>query len=156
MRDAAYVTLALALCMCIFVIHDLIQRQKPVQSMMDLKEFKTLPYELRSAIRRTMPDPTVIRQQWGRMTPDQKRLAIQNIVPQPHMHAPPAPAPTPPAVKKGLKRGFLNTNKSKKKDAEDEKHQEVGALGTVGAVTVEETESGLGTDGDTSFLGTDE
>jgi hypothetical protein len=153
MRDAAYVTLGLALCMCIFVVHDLIQRQKPVQSMMDLKEFKTLPYELRSAIRRTMPDPTVIRQQWGRMTPDQKRLAIQNMVPQPHMHAPPAPTPPVP-VKKGLKRGFLNTNKNKKKDAEDEKHQEVGTLSTVGSVTVEET--GLTEDTDSSFLGSDD
>ena len=119
---------------------------------MDLKEFKTLPYELRSAIRRTMPNPTVIRQQWGRMTPDQKRLAIQQMVPQPHMHAPP-PAPTPVPVKKGLKRGFLNTNKNKKKDAEDEKHQEVSTLGTIGSVTVEET--GL-TDTDAPFLGTDE
>jgi hypothetical protein len=152
MRDAAYVLMALALCTCILVVHDLIQRQKPPQSMMDLKEFKTLPYELRSAIRRTMPNPTVIRQQWGRMTPDQKRLAIQQMVPQPHMHAPPAPSPVP--VKKGLKRGFLNTNKNKKKDAEDEKHQEVSALGAVGSVTVEET--GL-TDGtDSSFLGSDD
>lgn len=153
MRDAAYVLMALALCTCILVVHDLIQRQKPPQSMMDLKEFKTLPYELRSAIRRTMPNPTVIRQQWGRMTPDQKRLAIQQMVPQPHMHAPP-PAPAPPVpVKKGLKRGFLNTNKNKKKDAEDEKHQEVSTLGTVGSVTVEET--GLA-DTDAPFLGTDE
>jgi hypothetical protein len=152
MRDAAYVLMALALCTCILVVHDLIQRQKPPQSMMDLKEFKTLPYELRSAIRRTMPNPTVIRQQWGRMTPDQKRLAIQQMVPQPHMHAPPAPSPV--RVKKGLKRGFLNTNKNKKKDAEDEKHQEVSALGAVGSVTVEET--GL-TDGtDSSFLGSDD
>lgn len=152
MRDAAYVLMALALCTCILVVHDLIQRQKPPQSMMDLKEFKTLPYELRSAIRRTMPNPVVIRQQWGRMTPDQKRLAIQQMVPQPHMHAPP-PAPTPVPVKKGLKRGFLNTNKNKKKDAEDEKHQEVSTLGTIGSVTVEET--GL-TDTDAPFLGTDE
>ena len=153
MRDAAYVLMALALCTCILVVHDLIQRQKPPQSMMDLKEFKTLPYELRSAIRRTMPNPTVIRQQWGRMTPDQKRLAIQQMVPQPHMHAPP-PAPAPPVpVKKGLKRGFLNTNKNKKKDAEDEKHQEVSTLATIGSVTVEET--GLA-DTDAPFLGTDE
>ena len=151
MRDAAYVLFALALCTCILVVHDLIQRQKPSQSMMDLKEFKTLPYELRSAIKRTMPDPVVIRQQWGHMTPDQKRLAIQHMVPQPHMHAPPAPTPVP--VKKGLKRGFLNTNKNKKKDAEDEKHQEVSTLGTVGSVTVEET--GL-TDADSSFLGSDD
>ena len=151
MRDAAYVLFALALCTCILVVHDLIQRQKPSQSMMDLKEFKTLPYELRSAIKRTMPDPVVIRQQWGHMTPDQKRLAIQHMVPQPHMHAPPAPTPVP--VKKGLKRGFLNTNKNKKKDAEDEKHQEVSTLGTVGSVTVEET--GLA-DTDAPFLGTDE
>lgn len=154
MRDAAYVMLALALCTCILVVYDLIERQKPPQSMLELKEFKTLPYELRTAIRRTIPDPVVIRQQWGRMTPDQKRLAIQNIVPQPHFHAPPAPAPPP--VKKGLKRGFLNTNKNKKKDAQDEKHQEVGALGTVGTVTVEETESGLGGTDDTPFLGSDE
>ena len=153
MRDAAYVLMALALCTCILVVHDLIQRQKPPQSMMDLKEFKTLPYELRSAIRRTMPNPVVIRQQWGRMTPDQKRLAIQQMVPQPHMHAPP-PAPTPVPVKKGLKRGFLNTNKNKKKDAEDEKHQEVGTLSAIGSVTVEET--GLADDADSSFLGSDD
>lgn len=148
MRDATYVLFALALCTCIIMVHDLIQRQKPPQSMMELKEFKTLPYELRSAIRRTMPDPVVIRQQWGRMTPDQKRLAVQHMIPQPHVHA---PAPVP--VKKGLKRGFLNTYKNKQKDAKDEKHQEVSTLGAVGSVTVEE--SGLADDS-TSFLGTDD
>ena len=109
---------------------------------MDLKEFHGLPYELRNTLRKTLPDPGVVRQQWAKMTPDQKRMVIQQMT---HLlpHAPPPPPPSP----KGLKRGFL-LNKNQKKDSKNKEKDEVGALSLTGNSNVLSAND--------SFLGTDE
>ena len=92
MRDATYVVVALALCMLILLVFSL-NKPKPI-SMLDLSDFKTLPYELRAALRRMLPDPVVIRQRWASMTPGQKQMAIQQIgglIPQPRPPIPQRP-----------------------------------------------------------------
>lgn len=148
MRDSTYVMLALALCSLVALA---LHMQKPKgMYMLDLEDFKALPVELRSALRRMLPDPVTIRQRWAHMTPDQKRNAIQQLggfIPQPsrprvipqqhpndveptpvHVTAP-EPEPAPP-----LKKGFLDTvKKGKKKDAKHKKEDEVVALRAVGA-----------------------
>lgn len=92
MRDSTYVVIALALCSLAMLA---LSMQKPKgMYMLDLEDFRVLPVELRSALRRMLPDPVTIRQKWAHMTPDQKRVAIQQIggfIPQPR----PAPAPVP-------------------------------------------------------------
>jgi hypothetical protein len=84
MRDSTYVMLALALCSLVALA---LHMQKPRgMYMLDLEDFRVLPVELRSALRRMLPDPVTIRQRWAHMTPDQKRNAIQQIggfIPQP-------------------------------------------------------------------------
>jgi len=94
MRDTTYVMLALALCSLVAVALSM-QKPKPMY-MLDLADFKALPVELRSALRRMLPDPVTIRQRWAHMTPDQKRIAIQQIggfIPQPRPTPPPVPLP---------------------------------------------------------------
>ena len=101
MRDATYVMVALMLSLIILVF--VIRTPAKSVSMLDLLEFKTLPVELRSAVKRVLPEPRVIRQQWGSMTPDQKQgvvQAITGVIPHPrhhHQHPMPAPAPEPVA-----------------------------------------------------------
>jgi len=84
MRDTTYVMIALALCSLVAVA---LSMQKPRgMYMLDLEDFRVLPVELRSALRRMLPDPVTIRQRWAHMTPDQKRNAIQQLggfIPQP-------------------------------------------------------------------------
>jgi hypothetical protein len=84
MRDSTYVMIALALCSLVAVAMSM---QKPRgMYMLDLEDFRVLPVELRSALRRMLPDPVTIRQRWAHMTPDQKRNAIQQLggfIPQP-------------------------------------------------------------------------
>ena len=158
MRDSTYVMLALALCSLIALV---LHVQKPTGIwMLDLEDFRVLPVELRSALRRMLPDPVTIRQRWAHMTPDQKRIAIQQIggfIPQPRSAPPPVPLPMrsdttaqpspepvkddpepPPVVAETepslLKKGFLDTvKKGKKKDAKHKKENEVIALSAVGA-----------------------
>ena len=155
MRDSTYVMLALALCSLVALA---LSMQKPkAMYMLDLEDFKALPVELRSALRRMLPDPVTIRQRWAHMTPDQKRIAIQQIggfIPQPRPAPTPvpipmrndttdAPVPKPAAVVEPepvaepappLKKGFLDTvKKGKKKDAKHKKENEVVALSAVGA-----------------------
>ena len=172
MRDATYVVVALALCMLILLVFSL-NKPKPI-SMLDLSDFKTLPYELRAALRRMLPDPVVIRQRWASMTPGQKQMAIQQIgglIPQPR--PPPIPQrpeepkpeepkpeepkpeepkpeePKPeepkPEEPKPLKKGFLND--TKKKNTNDKKKNKVVALS--GVASDDNTPSG-------GFLGPDE
>lgn len=147
--------------------------------MLELEDFKHLPVEIRSALRRMLPDPVTIRQGWSRMTPDEKQDAIQHIsgfIPQPR---PPPPQYRPPyenrvapklepiaetpviteepeapiPVPEPIKKGFLNpVEKGKKKDAKNKKENEVIALGAVGA-DVSSDETPRGADG---FLGRDE
>lgn len=100
MRDATYVMVALMLSLIILVF--VIRTPVKSVSMLDLLEFKTLPVELRSAVKRVLPEPRVIRQQWGSMTPDQKQgvvQAITGVIPHPRhhhqQHPMPAPAPAP-------------------------------------------------------------
>ena len=96
MRDATYVMVALMLSLIILVF--VIRTPAKSVSMLDLLEFKTLPVELRSAVKRVLPEPRVIRQQWGSMTPDQKQgvvQAITGVIPHPRHHQHPMPAPVP-------------------------------------------------------------
>ena len=172
-RDAVYVLVALALCACIVVAADLVRRQTPPVppriSMLELKEFAELPGEFRSALKKMMPDPVTIRQQWKQMTADQRRGLIQQMtggmLPQPKgcQHAPPPkeeeappPAPPPPPMKKG----FLLKN-DKKKNPKNKENDEVVTLRAVKTVTVieegaEETDGLASNDGDTTFLGSDD
>jgi hypothetical protein len=77
MRDSTYVVIALALCSLVMLAMSM---QKPkAMYMLDLEDFKALPVELRSALRRMLPDPVAVRQKWAHMTPDQKRTAIQHL-----------------------------------------------------------------------------
>ena len=177
MRDSTYVMIALALCSLVAVALSM-QKPKPM-SMLDLEDFRVLPVELRSALRRMLPDPVTIRQRWAHMTPDQKRNAIQQLggfipqpqrprvvppqhpndvepVPKPEL-APPVPEPEPTPMGfdplPPLKKGFLDpVKKGKKKDAKNKKENEVIALGAVGA-DVSSDETPRGADG---FLGRDE
>ena len=160
MRDSTYVVIALALCSLVMLAMSM---QKPkAMYMLDLEDFKALPVELRSALRRMLPDPVTIRQKWARMTPDQKRIAIQQLGgfirrPQDDVESEPvepelAPvhvadpepelAPSPPldTVKKG-----------KKKDAKNKKENEVVALSAVGT---DVSLNGSGPSG--GFLGRDD
>ena len=153
MRDSTYVILALALCSLVMLVLTL--EPKKIW-MMDLEDFRTLPVELRSTLRRMLPDPVAIRQRWAMMTPDQKRMAIHQLgqfmpqarpPPQPYHHRPhpppipktpiPVPEPEPEAPKapepEPLKKGFLDTvKKGKKKDTKHKKENEVVTLGVVG------------------------
>jgi hypothetical protein len=172
MRDTTYVVIALALCSLAMLA---LSMQKPKLWMLDLEDFKALPVELRSALRRMLPDPVTIRQRWAYMTPDQKRHAIQQIggfIPQPRPSppsvplpmktdttapepVPDAPEPVPEApvavIESSLKKGFLDTvKKGKKKDAKHKKEDEVIALSAVGA----DVPANVGADG--SFLGGDD
>ena len=176
MRDTTYVMLALALCSLVALALSM-QKPKPLW-MLDLEDFKALPVELRSALRRMLPDPVTIRQRWAHMTPDQKRIAIQQIggfIPQPRPTPPPVPLPMrsdttaepepvvevepeivetdpTPVVESPLKKGFLDAvKKGKKKDTKNKKENEVVALRAVGADVP--ADNG-GTDG--SFLGQDD
>jgi hypothetical protein len=176
MRDSTYVMLALALCSLVALA---LHMQKPRgMYMLDLEDFRVLPVELRSALRRMLPDPVTIRQRWAHMTPDQKRNAIQQIggfIPQPQRppsHYMPHPSdvalepivepepepelePTPVVFDPlpPLKKGFLDpVKKGKKKDAKNKKENEVITLSAVGA-DVSSDETPRGSDG---FLGRDE
>ena len=179
MRDSTYVMIGLALCSLVMLA--LSMQKPPAMYMLDLEDFKALPVELRSALRRMLPDPVTIRQRWAHMTPDQKRNAIQQLggfIPQPsrprviaqqhpndiepvHVAAPePEPAPVEPTVSVAeptepappLKKGFLDTvKKGKKKDTKNKKENEVVALGAVG------TDVSLnGSDPSGGFLGRDD
>ena len=162
MRDSTYVLIALALCSLVAMA---MHMQKPRgMYMLDLEDFKSLPVELRSALRRMLPDPVTIRQRWAHMTPDQKQNAIRQlggfipqpsrpqVVPMPHPNdmepvTEPVAEPAPP-----LKKGFLDTvEKGKKKDSKNKKENEVIALRAVGA-DVPADDSGP----DGSFLGQDD
>jgi hypothetical protein len=177
MRDTTYVMLALALCSLVAVALSM-QKPKPMY-MLDLEDFKALPVELRSALRRMLPDPVTIRQRWAHMTPDQKRNAIQQLggfIPQPprprvvaqqhpndveptpvvepEPETVPEPEPTPMVFDPlpPLKKGFLDpVKKGKKKDAKNKKENEVIALRAVGADVPADNGS---TDG--SFMGQDD
>lgn len=139
MRDATYVVVALALCMLILLVFSL-KKPKPI-SMLDLSDFKTLPYELRTAMRRMLPDPSVVRQRWASMSPDQKQMAIQQLggmIPQPRPVPMPVAAETtsvaveskPVEESKPLKKGFL-LNSDQKKNPKNKKKNEVVTLGSV-------------------------
>lgn len=169
MPDGAYIVVALALCCLIAVVVDQIRQQNSKQvvlSMMDLKEFKDLPVEFRGALRRMLPDPVLIRQQWKTLTPDQKRMVIQQVagvIPQPrqhhHHHAPePTPPPPPPPESpkpepSTFKKGFL-LKQNKKKGAKNKEHDEVITLGSVG--TGEDADPLASDDRNASFLGSDD
>jgi hypothetical protein len=170
MPDGAYIVVALALCCLIAVVVDQIRQQNSKQvvlSMMDLKEFKDLPVEFRGALRRVLPDPVHIRQQWKTLTPDQKRMVIQQVsgvIPQPrqhHHHHAPEPTPTPPAPPleppkpepTTFKKGFL-LKQNKKKGAKNKEHDEVITLSSVGSG--EDADPLASDERNASFLGSDD
>jgi hypothetical protein len=165
MPDGAYIVVALALCSLIAVVIDQIRQQNSKQvvlSMMDLKEFKDLPVEFRGALRRVLPDPVHIRQQWKTLTPDQKRMVIQKVsglIPQPrqHQHHVPEPTPPPPETPKPepstFKKGFL-LKQNKKKGAKNKEHDEVITLSSVGSG--EDADPLASDDRNASFLGSDD
>ena len=147
-----YVLLALVLCSLIAVFAQLSSKQRPSLSFMELSEFKDLPYELRNVVRKMLPDPKIIRQQWKNFTTEQKRMAIQQI--SQVMPQPPPPPPQQPEPSKGMKRGFLNSiHKNKKKNTENKKEDEVRTLAVVGTPEVDD---GLNASSDSPFLGSDE
>ena len=144
MRDATHVLLALAMICLIFLFHELIRKSKQEKrfSVLDLKEFYDFPYEIRRALKKTLPDSGVVRQQWAKMTPDQKRTILHQMT-----HLFPQPPPPPPPLPKGLKKGFL-LDKNKKKDTKNKEKDEVSALGLTGNSNVLAAND--------SFLGTDD
>jgi hypothetical protein len=149
--------------MFIFVHQIYIQQNKPpaptVYSMLELKEFRDLPGEFKAMIRKTMPDPNLIRKQWGTMTSDHKKAVLEKVatggmIPFPEEQKPMPPAPPP------FKKGFLLKN-DKKKNPKNKENEEVVALRTVKPVTVveegaEEADGLASNDGDTTFLGSDD
>jgi len=167
MPDGAYIVVALALCCLIAVVVDQIRQQNSKQvvlSMMDLKEFKDLPVEFRGALRRVLPDPVLIRQQWKTLTPDQKRMVIQQVagvIPQPRQHHHHAPEPTPSSLPEPpsnpepstFKKGFL-LKQNKKKGAKNKEHDDVVALGSVGSG--EDADPLTSDERNASFLGSDD
>lgn len=170
MQDATYVVVALALCMLVLLVFSL-NKPRP-QSMMDLVEFKSLPFELRTAVRRMLPDPTVIRQRWASMTPGQKQMVVQQIsgvIPHPRPPQPRVPTPEPalepepvvpepePVVESvpepvveapPLKKGFL-LGDAKKKNTKDKKKNKEVTLGSVAPDGPSPTD-------DNGFLGSDQ
>lgn len=171
-----YVLFALALCACIVVTADLVRRQDSLQappriSMLELKEFAELPGDFRGALKKMMPDPVMIRQQWKHLTADQRRGLIQQMtggmLPQPkgcqggHPPPPEEEKKEPVAAPAPLKKGFLLKN-DKKKNTKNKENEEVVALRTV-KTTVTITEEGTeepdglaSNDGDAPFLGSDD
>jgi len=166
MPDGAYIVVALALCCLIAVVVDQIRQQNSKQvvlSMLDLKEFKDLPVEFRGALRRTLPDPVHIRQQWKTLTPDQKRMVIQKVsglIPQPRQHqhhvpepTPPPPPETPKPEPSTFKKGFL-LKQNKKKGSKNKEHDEVITLSSVGSG--EDADPLASDERNASFLGSDD
>jgi len=174
MRDSTYVVIALALCSLVMLAMSM---QKPkAMYMLDLEDFKALPVELRSALRRMLPDPVAVRQKWAHMTPDQKRTAIQHLggfmkrpqqdtndvepepelVDEPESEAEPAPVVEPeiepvPVVEPEPAPRLDTVKKGKKKDTKNKKENEVIALGAVGT---DVSLNGSGPSG--GFLGRDD
>ena len=168
MRDSTYVVIALALCSLVMLAMSM---QKPkAMYMLDLEDFKALPVELRSALRRMLPDPVTIRQKWAHMTPDQKRNAIQQLGgfirrPQDDVETEPEPEPEPEPVEPELAPVHVadpepelapappldTVKKGKKKDAKNKKENEVVALSAVGT---DVSLNGSGPSG--GFLGRDD
>lgn len=150
--------------MFIFVHQIYIQQNKPsvetVYSMLELKEFRDLPGEFKAMIRKTMPDPKMIRKQWGTMTSDHKKAVLEKVatggmIPFPEEHKQVPPSHPPP-----FKKGFLLKH-DKKKNTKNKKNEEVVALRTVKPVTVveegtEEADGLASNDGDAPFLGSDD
>jgi hypothetical protein len=155
MRDATYVVVALALCMLILLMYSLDQ----TISMMDLYEFKKLPFEVRLAVKRFLPNPVEISHKWKLMSNDQKRLALSQIVgmfprheepmpmpaPAPEPEPEPAPEPEVPPPPP-LKKGFL-LGDAKKKNSDNKKKNKVV---TLSSVAPDDNASGDG------FLGSDQ
>jgi hypothetical protein len=117
-------------------------------SMMDLYEFKKLPFEVRLAVKRFLPNPVEISHKWKLMSNDQKRMALSQIVgmfprheePMPFEPEPtpvePEPTPAEPEPEPEvpppppLKKGFL-LGDAKKKNSDNKKKNKVVALSSV-------------------------
>ena len=76
MRDSTYVVIALAFCSLVMLA---LSMQKPKLSMLELEDFKHLPVEIRSALRRMLPDGAAIRQKWSHLSSHEKQDVIQRI-----------------------------------------------------------------------------
>jgi len=173
MRDAAYVIVALALCMiaCVFVMHTNTKPSTSI-SMFELKEFAHLPLEIRHVLRKNMaPAQILSKQNWANLNPAQKDVVIKQIssmfnqqqhppppvVPDdlPVLAPPPPPPPSPPPVDEdGFKRGFLLTE-SKKSHTKNKKKDKAETLVQVVA-SPEEPASGDAAAATGGFLGNDD
>jgi hypothetical protein len=141
--------LALIALIAFFVIESRPQK-KPI-SMLDLAEFKDLPGELRTMLKKVMPNTSELKKHWSHMSPQQKQMVMQQLAaqipkaPQPD-NRPPAPSvlikhDPPDAPAKGLKPGFLLSNgidKSQKKNTKNKKHDKVVTFSDIGASEDEE------------------
>jgi hypothetical protein len=162
MSAATVSALALISLIVFFIVES--RPQKKTLSMLDLAEFKDLPSELRTMIRSVLPNGPQLKKHWAQMSPNQKQMIMSQIASQmsqqmprpPQDNRPPAPSvvvkpESPKIAETGLKPGFLlsdGVNKSKKKNPQNKKHNEVVTLSDVGASEDEETVSADITDTD--------
>ena len=149
MSAATVSALALIALIVFFIIES--RPQKKNISMLDLAEFKDLPGELRTMLKKVMPNSSELKKHWSHMSPQQKQIVMQQFsaqmpkAPQPD-NRPPAPSvvikPDPPkAPAKGLKSGFLlsdGIDKGQKKNTKNKKHDKVVTFSDVGASEDEE------------------
>ena len=140
MNDSTYIVLALALCCLIGIFFDLTRRQtlskkpEPI-SILDMREYYDLPPEVKSLIRRMLPDPTVVKQTWSSLGTDQKRAMLMQMIQSiPRPGAPPVEPQPIPSPSEGLKKGFL-LQKDEHKKPKNEKHDKIVTLGTVDTTT---------------------
>jgi hypothetical protein len=162
MSAATVSALALIALIVFFIVES--RPPKKTLSMLDLAEFKDLPGELRAMIRSMMPNSAQLKKHWAHMPPQQKQMVMNQIASQmlqpqqkPRQdNRPPAPSvvvkpETQKIQETGLKPGFLlsdGVNKSKKKNTQNKKHNEVVTLSDVGASEDEEPVSTDITDAD--------
>jgi hypothetical protein len=159
MSAASVSALALIALLVFFIVES--RPQKKTISILDLAEFKELPGELRTMIKKVLPNSSELKKHWSHMSPQQKQMVMEQLsaqmpkAPQPD-NRPPAPSfvikPDPPAVPtKGLKPGFLlsdGVDKSQKKNTKNKKHDKVVTFSDIGASEDEEPVSTDITDAD--------
>ena len=152
--------------LCVIAIVD--KPKAKTLSMLDLREFKDLPYEIRAALRRLLPDSQTVRRKWGSLTHEQKAATVQQLAalipstpkdfgnkqfakPEFVKHDPePVVEPKTEPVEvetSSLKKGFLlGVNKDKKKNTKNKKEDKVITLSVSPDSPVVENDGFLGGD----------
>ena len=170
-----YIILSLLLVMVLCIIAIVDKPKAKTLSMLDLREFKDLPYEIRAALRRLLPDSQTVRRKWGSLTPEQKALTVQQLAalipstpkdfgnkqfakpefvkhepvePEPAVKVEPEPEPEPVETEApALKKGFLlGVDKNKKKNTKNKKEDKVITLSVSPDSPVVENDGFLGSD----------